>query len=383
MVLEARPAGEENFQPITNQVLVTQPDQAVEIRAVLVGTLDGRNDPPRPMAEAELIATVEGGGDGTLAEAGGGGTLTQLPIVAGADGSVTFIWNPESNSGATVRVAYPREGPGISATVTLGPELQILPAALNPAARRLQYSAQLSVSPATPVSWSIASGDLPNGLILDPTSGAITGQPLEHGEFTFTVRASFISNLSEGVEQEYTLEVEDTKLYRGRLLSEGYTTQSPPIPSDPALGIHAWAWNYDVEVSLVVRLNGTAVGTIGPNPTFYFRVERLPICTNADGTPDRFWGQEEFLTIDRLGTLNFPEIIRLVGTVRREWVFPQASLRPDGTYECHSFITDTTVTPNTAYPLTLQPISENGEVVVYRHLDYLGRPSGDLLLVDE
>ena len=49
------------------------------------------------------------------------------------------------------------------------------------------YSASLTASGSTPITWTL-SGDLPNGLKF--TNGKLTGKPTENGTFTFTVTAS-------------------------------------------------------------------------------------------------------------------------------------------------------------------------------------------------
>jgi hypothetical protein len=54
-----------------------------------------------------------------------------------------------------------------------------------------QYQATLVVETGEPVTWSITSGRLPNGLqTLMPDAGTISGSPLETGAFTFTVSVS-------------------------------------------------------------------------------------------------------------------------------------------------------------------------------------------------
>ncbi|MFA9380997.1 MAG: S-layer homology domain-containing protein, partial [Acetanaerobacterium sp.] len=51
------------------------------------------------------------------------------------------------------------------------------------------YSQLLAATGDTPITWSIDSGDLPDGLTLDPDTGVISGTPTADGTFTLTVMA--------------------------------------------------------------------------------------------------------------------------------------------------------------------------------------------------
>jgi hypothetical protein len=51
------------------------------------------------------------------------------------------------------------------------------------------YSATLAATGGVPFEWSIESGNLPNGLSLDSSTGEISGTPTASGNFDFTVKA--------------------------------------------------------------------------------------------------------------------------------------------------------------------------------------------------
>ena len=53
-----------------------------------------------------------------------------------------------------------------------------------------QYSQTLEATGSAPITWSIASGALPDGLTLNPDSGEISGTGKSWGTFNFTVKAS-------------------------------------------------------------------------------------------------------------------------------------------------------------------------------------------------
>ena len=52
-----------------------------------------------------------------------------------------------------------------------------------------RYRAVLRTTGGTGVAWRVASGSLPTGLKLDPTTGAITGTPRRAGVYRFAVSA--------------------------------------------------------------------------------------------------------------------------------------------------------------------------------------------------
>jgi hypothetical protein len=87
----------------------------------------------------------------------------------------------------------------------IGPLIAIHPPTLHPATVGVDYVAALSTQGTLgPVSWSIAVGALPPGLVLGEPTGMITGVPLSTGLFTFTVRAV---NGIRDAHQQYTLSV--------------------------------------------------------------------------------------------------------------------------------------------------------------------------------
>jgi hypothetical protein len=75
----------------------------------------------------------------------------------------------------------------------------------------VSYSATLSATGATSISWSVISGSLPAGLSLNSSTGAITGTPSTAGTSSFTVQATNTQNgLSSSAQLSITINVAST-----------------------------------------------------------------------------------------------------------------------------------------------------------------------------
>jgi len=95
-------------------------------------------------------------------------------------------------------------------TVTIAspgcPAITLSPTTLPPATAQAPYSQSVTATGGTaPYTYTISSGALPSGLILNQTTGLITGAPLQGGIFHFTIQAT-ASNGCMGA-NPYTLTV--------------------------------------------------------------------------------------------------------------------------------------------------------------------------------
>ena len=102
-----------------------------------------------------------------------------------ASGLATAISAGSTTISATLGLAS--GGTLLAVIVPLGITTTSLPSALT----NVSYSAALAASGGTtPYTWSIVSGSLPAGLVLNSSSGAITGVPTAAGTFNFIAQAS-------------------------------------------------------------------------------------------------------------------------------------------------------------------------------------------------
>ncbi|MDR2173617.1 MAG: Ig domain-containing protein [Burkholderiales bacterium] len=90
-----------------------------------------------------------------------------------------YYWNEYTDGASYV---YKRQG-------AIPPPI-ITTASLAGGTMGATYNQTLAATGGTPITWSIDAGSLPDGLILNPATGAITGTPTAAGTFNFTVRAA-------------------------------------------------------------------------------------------------------------------------------------------------------------------------------------------------
>jgi uncharacterized protein YhjY with autotransporter beta-barrel domain len=139
-------------------------------------------------AYSQTLTTTGGTGPYTYSFAAGG-----LPAGLSLNSSTGAITGTPTGSGATsvtIGVADSAGSTGTKAyTLTITTTaLAIGPATLPSGARGTAYSQTLTASGGTgPYSYSLASGTLPAGLVLNASTGAITGTPTASGTSNFTI----------------------------------------------------------------------------------------------------------------------------------------------------------------------------------------------------
>ncbi len=137
------------------------------------------------------------GGSGGYSWSRTGGSLPAGLSLSGA-GAITGTPTAAGTSNFTVRVA---DNGGRTATKTLtitveAPVLTISTNTVAPGIVAAPYSFTLvATGGRTPYAWRISGGALPDGLMLNATSGVISGTPAAAGTFNFTVEVTDAASL--------------------------------------------------------------------------------------------------------------------------------------------------------------------------------------------
>lgn len=156
----------------------------------------------------------------TLASSGGTGAVTWSVIVGSLPAGLTLNVNTGAITGT------PTGSPGTSnftvqATDSLGQtDAKALSIIINPAPLAITttslpsgtvgavYNATVQATGGTqPYTWSITVGSLPTGLLLNPTTGAITGTPTATGTSNFTVHVVDSSGPAQSDDQALSITV--------------------------------------------------------------------------------------------------------------------------------------------------------------------------------
>jgi hypothetical protein len=108
------------------------------------------------------------------------GVLSGLPAFAG---TVSFIVKAQAANGCSATQSY---------TLTINcPAVTLSPGSLPNGATTAAYNQTISTTPdGGNYSFRISAGTLPPGLVLNPATGALTGNPSQNGSFNFTVTAT-------------------------------------------------------------------------------------------------------------------------------------------------------------------------------------------------
>lgn len=117
------------------------------------------------------------------------------------------------------------------------------------------YSATLSATGRGPFSWSLSAGALPQGLSLNAHTGAITGTPVQHGDFSIGITVTDGNQPPLSAQRTFLLRIALPPLPP---LSITQLQDTTPPASQPAFGLQ-------LGQAFPVELNGTATLSFTPD----------------------------------------------------------------------------------------------------------------------
>lgn len=178
-----------------------------------------------PGAPTAATATA-GNGQATVSfsppASNGGSPITSYTVTSTPEAlTVSGVGSPIAVTGLTNGTAYtftvhatnavgsgPESAPSNSVTPTAVTPVTITTTNLPAGRVNTPYSATLQASGgALPYAWRIASGGLPPGLALDPSSGRISGTPTKVANSSFTVAVSDSSSPSQTATKALTIKI--------------------------------------------------------------------------------------------------------------------------------------------------------------------------------
>ncbi|WP_215408682.1 putative Ig domain-containing protein, partial [Janthinobacterium sp. JC611] len=169
---------------------------------------------PNPTAEAAYSTTLTAaGGTAPYTFSVSSGSLPAGLSLNAATGVLSGTTNVAGNFTFGIKVADSSTGVGApfsatnSYTVTVAaPTMSLSPGSLAAIRAGDAYSQQFTVAGGVaPYAYSVSSGALPAGLVLDAASGVLSGTPTAFGSFSFTVQARDAHQFT--VQQAFSLQV--------------------------------------------------------------------------------------------------------------------------------------------------------------------------------
>ena len=239
-----------------------------------------------------------------------------------------------------------------SVTLNVTPQpLNILGGPLSPAPVNVLYHSQIPVSGGTPpFSWSISSGQLPPGLMLDAATGYVDGTPTQAGTFNFVVRGS-----DSGSPQQ-TATANDFIQIRTPLGRNDSIATATPLGNSANL-------SNPIPLSISPYIDPINAATPNPDTDFYRLVAKGGSLVHVETSAQRSWGAD---TLD--------SVLEIMGANGQRF---QTCTQPSYSSPCLNDDLDST-TLDSALDLKV-PGSSNMQTTFYVHVfDWRGDARPDM-----
>jgi large repetitive protein len=137
------------------------------------------------------------------------------------------------------------------------------------------YSDQLTVTGGTsPYAWSVSSGTLPPGLTLGATTGLLSGTPTTAGSYTFTVKVTDHSGLSDTESVSMTVIAGPSLTFPAPPPGWTHTVYGDTLTESGGTAPFAWSVSSgSLPAGISLSADGTLSGTPTATGTFSFTVE--------------------------------------------------------------------------------------------------------------
>lgn len=146
------------------------------------------------------------------------GALPAGLTLNGATGSISGTPTSASSSTFTIRATNTAGTSTHQYTVVVRTAPAIATTTLPDAALGTVYSHTVEATGSAPISFAVASGALPAGLVLNPATGAVTGTPTALGVSTFTISAT---NAAGTANQPFTVTVRQLPVISTTSIADG------------------------------------------------------------------------------------------------------------------------------------------------------------------
>ncbi|HXU21895.1 MAG TPA: putative Ig domain-containing protein, partial [Verrucomicrobiae bacterium] len=242
-----------------------------------------------------------------------------LQLVTSTSGTTAAISGRPCGSGSTTFTVTLMDSGGAAAvsqqfTITISPPpgLSITTTSLPPSTVDATYaSAVATQGGVAPLAWSVISGALPPGVVLNPANGKITGIPTTAGTFSFTVQVKDSAlPTSQTATQAFSVTIATPAplSITTSSLAAGVTATGYSGTLQATGGVLPYTWsltNGQLPAGLKINSSGTITGTpvVAGTSTFTVQVADSEV-DPATGNPNPMIATKQFTITVTAGTNN-------------------------------------------------------------------------------